>query len=422
MNSPGNARTAKRGLGWSAIAQFTCLGIRLCSTIVVARFLPPQAYGLLGAAMAAVTIMEWLTDFGIVPGLTRSEHGDDPDWLATGWSINATRGLALAGFGLAIAWPWSAMLRQPALAPILAALALRPLFLALRSPGSLLYRRGMNFRAIALEEIAQTLCGTAVTLAIAVRTGSVWALVGGTLAGALAVVGTSYALAPSRPRFLWHDQAVDELRRFGRGVLINTIAMAMSQNLDRLAGPRVVSLEELGLYAVAANLAAVAEGLLVRFCDVHFAGLARLHEAHARDMAHARLRQRLALPFLSACLAAVLAAPVAIDWLYDERYQAAGPILSLLIVRLAIRAISLFEFQSLLAKGTLRPATLAYLAAMPVQVVGLMTVAASRSPGGLGIAATGIAVALVHLTVQAGIAEIARRSPSLASEPVPARA
>ena len=412
MNTPEAAAantSVKRGLGWSATAQFICLAIRLGSTVIVARFLPPQAYGLLGAAMAAVTLMEWLTDFGLVPGLTRSRHGDQADWLDTAWTLNTTRGWALAGVGLALAWPWSLLVGQPALAPVLAALALRPLVLGLRSPASLVYRRRMNFRAIALEEIAQTACGTSVTLIMAMLYGSVWALVAGTLAGALAVVGTSYWLAPSWPRLLWHPAAVAELRRFGSGVMLNTMAMALSQNLDRLAGPRVVSLEELGLYAVAANLAAVAEGLQVRCCDVHFAALARIPGPAQQHQAHARLRQKLAGPFLAASVAGAFASPWLIDRLYDNRYQAAGPILGLLVVRLAIRAVSLFEFQRLLASGTLRPATLAYLVAMPVQVVGLMVVATGRWPGGMGMAWCGIAVALAHLGTQAGMAELANR-------------
>ena len=66
MNPGGETRQVRKSLGWTTMAQFAGLGIRLVSTVVVARFLPPSAYGLLGAAMAAVTMLEWLTDLGIV--------------------------------------------------------------------------------------------------------------------------------------------------------------------------------------------------------------------------------------------------------------------------------------------------------------------------------------------------------------------
>lgn len=408
----------KHGLGWSAIAQFAGLFIRLCSTVMVAQFLPPEVYGLLGAAMAAVTLMEWLTDLGIVPGLTRSKHGDEPEWLRTGWSLNVTRGLVLAIVGIAFAWPWAALMRLPALGPILAALALRPAILALRSPNSLLYRRRMNFKAIAIEEVVQTLCGALTTLTVAILTGSVWALVAGTLAGAVVVVITSYILAPSRPKFTWNADALSELRHFGTGVMFNTIAMAMSQNLDRLAGPRVVNLEQLGLYAVAVNLASVAEGLVVRFCDVHFATLARQMNPSDQRLTHQWIRHRFAIPFIGGSILAALGAPWVIDLLYDNRYSQAGPILGLLTIRLSIRTVTLFEFQLLLALGRLRPATLAYLVAMPVQLAGLWIVSQSESPDGFNIALCGIAVAMAHLTTQTILAGLVRRESTLQDDSV----
>jgi O-antigen/teichoic acid export membrane protein len=400
MSTGFESKQVRKSLGWTTVAQFAGLGIRLVSTVVVARFLPPSAYGLLGAAMAAVTMLEWLTDLGIVPGLTRSPNGDRDEWLRTGWSLNFTRGMGLAAVGVAIAWPWAALMRQPDLGPILAALALRPAILALRSPGSLLYRRRMNFKAVAIEEVLQTFVGASATLATAVLTGSVWALVAGTLVGAATVVATSYVLAPGRPHFSWNAEALHELRRFGSGVMLNTIAMAMSQNLDRLAGPRVVTIEELGLYSVAANLAAVGEGLLVRMCDVHFAALSRRPIPAEQRAEHARIRRKLWAPFLFFVIAGAVAAPFVVRTLYDDRYRAAGLILSVLLVRLGIRMVTLFEFQRLLAAGILRPATLGYLAAIPIQAVGLYLVSRDASTGGEALAAVGVCVAIAHFAVQ----------------------
>ncbi len=406
MSHEGEARQVRKSLGWTTIAQFAGLGIRLVSTVIVARFLPPSAYGLLGAAMAAVTMLEWLTDLGIVPGLTRSAHGDREEWLRTGWSLNFTRGIGLALAGIVLAWPWSALMRQPELGPILAALALRPAILALRSPGSLLYRRRMNFKAVAIEEILQTLAGATATLITAVLTGSVWALVVGTLVGAGSVVATSYVLAPGRPRFTWNPEALKELRHFGTGVMLNTIAMAMSQNLDRLAGPRVVTIEELGLYSVAANLAAVGEGLLVRMCDVHFAALSRKAIPADQTAEHVRVRRRLIVPFLIFFAVAAFAAPSVVRLLYDARYHAAGIVLSILLVRLAVRTATLFEFQRLLAGGAIRPATLGYVAAIPVQAIGLWLVSRSTNASGESLAAVGVAVAIVHFGVQTATARL----------------
>jgi hypothetical protein len=73
----------------------------------------------------------------------------------------------------------------------------------------------------------------------------------------------------------------------------------------------------------------------------------------------------------------------------------------------------LFEFQLLLALGRLRPATMAYLVALPVQLAGLWMVSRSDAPDGFDIALCGITVALVHLTTQTILSGLANRVPTL---------
>jgi O-antigen/teichoic acid export membrane protein len=130
-------------------------------------------------------------------------------------------------------------------------------------------------------------------------------------------------------------------------------------------------------------------------------------------LAHRRVRHHFAIAFLAGSLMATITAPWVISLLYDNRYIQAGPILGLLMIRLAVRTVTLFEFQLLLALGRLRPATMAYLVALPVQLAGLWMVSRSDAPDGFDIALCGITVALVHLTTQTILSGLANRVPTL---------
>ena len=124
------------GLGWTGLAQVVGLCIRLVSNVTLARLLMPQAYGLLGSAMAVVTTLEWLSDLGVQPALVRHERGSEEEYLLTGWWLTLFRGALICLLAMALAAPLAEFWGQPQLVGVLSILAVRPFIYALRSPGS----------------------------------------------------------------------------------------------------------------------------------------------------------------------------------------------------------------------------------------------------------------------------------------------
>ncbi len=356
-------------LGWAGFAQLTGLTVRLVSNVWLARILSPNAYGILGSALAVLTTLEWLSDLGIQPALVRHPNGSKPSYLMTGWWMGLIRGLALAAVAAALAIPYSEFARLPQLAGILAVLAIRPALMALRSPGMPALRKALNYRALCFEEITMTAVGTVVSIALAITTRSIWSIVAGTLAGAAAAVIVSYLLCPQRPRAVWDREAAREIGHLGRQVLVNTLLMAFWINMDRLVGVRYVSLEQMGLYAVAWNLASVLEGLVTRACDIHFSMLARKADALTQTSWHRKVCHQFASTALPVGATAVVLSPLAIRSLYDARYSAAGPLFAILIARLMIRALGQVQFQYLLVRAEVHLATRAYGVALVVQIL-----------------------------------------------------
>ena len=382
--APPRPRGVVFGLGWSTAAQVGSAAVKLASTLLLTRLLAPESYALLGTAMAVLTTLEWLSDFGVAAALVRHPNGADRGWLLVGWRLNLQRGVILAAATAAVAAPLAEFYQQPALTGVLLALAARPILIALRSPGTPLLRRNLEYRAVFADEMTQAVVGSAVAFAVASITPSMgaWALVAGTLSGAFVGVLLSYKLAPFVPR--WHSDpdALRELRRFGGTVMVNTIAMAVWLNMDRLLGPRFLTLEAVGWYIVACNLAAAAEALLTRKLDVYFGLLSRRPPEERVDW-HRRAANRVlgwAGPVLG--LAAFLA-PFVVRILYDNRYLPAGSLLSLMFVRLIVRLHGQLDFQLLLAVGTVRPATVSYILGGVAHAAGFVPLVLGFGPMGL---------------------------------------
>ena len=93
-------------VGWSTGAHFVGLFVRLFSNLVLTRLLAPEAYGIIGSALAVMTTLEWLSDMGVEPSLIRHPKGDTREFLITGWWVALGRGFVLALIAVTLAWPW----------------------------------------------------------------------------------------------------------------------------------------------------------------------------------------------------------------------------------------------------------------------------------------------------------------------------
>lgn len=354
-------------VGWSTAAMVLGLFIRLASNLILTRLLAPEVYGILGSALSVITTLEWLSDIGVLPALIRHPKGDQREYLITGWWVCLARGCLLASVAAVCAWPWADFCRQPQLFPVLLVLALRPVLYNLRSPGVPMLRRNLQYKRLFADEIVTTFCGTAASIVLGVMYHSVWAIVFGTLIGTIASVFVSYYLCPIAPRFIWDREAFHEIYKLGHQVFINTLVMSLWLNLDRLIGLRFLSPEAMGLYAIAWNLATIAETMVTRWCDVHFAMLSREKDAEARKRWHELVSYRTARHVIPLMALAVLIAPVVIWILYDPRYDGASILFAILTARLMIRTVGQIQFQYLMVQSQVRLATRAYFAALAVQ-------------------------------------------------------
>lgn len=354
------------GLGWTGISQMVGMVLRLASNLLLTRLLAPEAFGLIGTALALLTTLEWLSDLGVLPAILRHPRGGERDVLSSGWWLGLYRGFFLSLMGVLIAWPVSVFYQQPELFGVLAMISLRPALMSLRSPAMPLLRKDLNYKAIFFDEVSMTIGGTTVSVLFALWWPSVWSVVAGMIAGAVVGIAMSYILVPMKPGRR-NVEVCGELWSFGVKVLLNTMLMAFWMNMDRLLGLRLLSEHDMGLYAVAWNLAMVVEMVLNRACDVHFSMLSRLGSDEEKRAAHDQLMSKLTVWVVPVFAVGISLAPWVIRVLYDERYLGAQTLFLLLMCRVLVRGIGQIQFQLLLSQNLIRIGTVAYVVALVVQ-------------------------------------------------------
>ncbi len=245
---------------WTISARLIAKVCDFLALMLLARLLTPADFGLIAMAMTVVWIVEAVFDLPITAPLMR---GDEPSesMFDTAFTLGLLRGVMVAGLLWALAWPLALYFRQPALAPVIAVLALAPVARGLVSPRMVRFMRQMDFKREFALEVTGKLAAMTVAAVMAATTGSYWALVAGTVMAPAVMLVLSYAFAPGRLRLdLQHWPMFSQVVGWG---MLNQMLAASAWQGDRLLLGRVVEPGPLGQYSMASNLAALPTQALV---------------------------------------------------------------------------------------------------------------------------------------------------------------
>lgn len=187
-----------KGASWLFAGRLASNGLGLVSTLIAARLLMPEDFGLVAIAMSVLAIAGAVVELPVGVALVQMKTATKTDF-ATAWTINILRGLIIGALMLAAAWPISVLMDDTRLVGLVAALAAYPLILGFKNSWFEQYIRDMDFRREALLDLATKFVSLSVTVWIGYATRSYWALPLGMIAGAAAATSGSFLLRPQLP-------------------------------------------------------------------------------------------------------------------------------------------------------------------------------------------------------------------------------
>ena len=215
------ARRAGSALAWRVISLAGSRAIGLVRTLVLARLLVPEDFGLLAVGVVTIEFLLSLTDFGLRQALVQQRNPTDQQFH-TAWTVGILRAGLVAAV-VVVAAPFIAGLFEETRAVnVIRLLALGPVIDATRSARTTELTRALEFRSLTYISLTAAAVHALVAIALAPSAG-VWAMVVGSLAGMLAGSLVSYRVAPYRPRLLVDRDAARPLFTFGRWVFVSGV-------------------------------------------------------------------------------------------------------------------------------------------------------------------------------------------------------
>jgi lipopolysaccharide exporter len=312
--------------------------IGIASTLILARLLVPDDFGVTAMASIIVGLASTLLDVGVNVALIRNPKAEQAHYDSA-WTLRLLQAGVVALALVAAAPAAGDYFRDARVAPVMMLMAANVFLASLENIGIVRFQKEMQFGREMRYLLLNRLAGFVFTVVLAFALRSYWALVLATTLGTLFAVVHSYIAHPMRPRPSF--QKMRELMSISQWMLVQNIGGFADANLHKLVVGRRDDTATMGAYSVAAEIASLpSTELLQPLNRVLFPAFV----AVKHDLAQLKRAFLLAqsIQVMVAVPAAVLLTVMAADLvpvLLGPKWSGAVPLLEILSLGYAVAAI-----------------------------------------------------------------------------------
>ncbi len=344
-------RAIVHGVLWQGALRSLAQVLSWSATIVIARRLSPEDYGLAGTAIVLVSLLSLVTEGGMGRALVmRRERSDVVTRQAHGASIAV--GVTMAILMLSIASPVGRFYADQRVVPLIAVLSLVLMLSGLNAIPTAVMMQQLQYRRLAAADFAKAIVQASVVMIGAALGYGAWSLIAGLIVGHLTATLMTrrwVKLSPLRPT----RSELEPTLRYAQHLVVGSFAWFFYSNADFAVVGRVAGLTALGYYQFGWNLAQLPGEKLG---NVLQAVVGPFFGAIGNDLKNLRHYFLLLSELLVSVMFPVLGgfalvAHDAVPLIFGAKWLPAVPIMQILVVSSALFSVSMLSQHVMVATG-----------------------------------------------------------------------
>ena len=239
------------GTIWIVAARLLVRSMGLISTLVLARLLVPDDFGLVAIGVTMMQLLSNFTDIGISQAVVKFRKSDR-EFLDTLFTISVLRGVLVSILLVITAFLSEYFYDDTRTFWVFLGIAIAPFLSGLTNPKFHEFERDLDFsKKFKLQAFAK-IASVIVAVSIALIYRNFWAIIASICIGALVEMVLSYVLNPYKPRLkLSADKELVGFMGWLTGV---SFVVALSNKLDTLLLPRLTNTAATGAYYIGHQL------------------------------------------------------------------------------------------------------------------------------------------------------------------------
>ena len=321
-----------RNIGWLGGSAGIVRISRLVTTIILARFLSPDDYGLAAIVLTSYEFIQVLSNTGIGVRLIQAPKEKVKDLAQSAYWLSWTIFISLFILQCLVAFPIAGIYGDQKLVLPICILAFNLLLIPLATIQAALIQREGRFQVMALTRVVQVSTDNILSAILAVFGFGMWAII---LPKIFVTPIWVYLIRKNHPWKLtskFHTTHWGELLRFGRNILGVELLNTLRANLDYLIVGRFLSIEALGIYYFAFNagfgisfgiISSIKSAVLPHLCDARD-NFEQFRKSYFQSI------KTIAIVIIPLVLTQSLLAPFYVPIIFGEKWIGAIPILILI--------------------------------------------------------------------------------------------
>ncbi len=338
--------------GWVALANYSNRLFRFITTLILAKLLTPEDFGMVAVASMVIELLYLMKDLGVSQALIYRQEDSE---LSVNTGMILVTGINTLLFLLAAAAsPWIARFYDnPELMPVVLLLSSNLIWIGLKAAPEAKLRKNMEFRKLVVPNVVPVLIASAVSIVMALAGYGVWSLVIRALI--VNILGTLliFRYARHRPSLRFSRSAARDLLSYGKFIVGTSVFLVLYYNLDKLFISRWGGIVALGYYTLAMRIASLPVSELSHVvCKVMFPVMSKLgkepEKLRATFLSTVKYSSLLAIP-MSLGIAAFV--PPVVRVVYGDKWLAMILPLQLLAFYALFRSLSSIIHETFKATG-----------------------------------------------------------------------
>ncbi|MBT3313602.1 MAG: lipopolysaccharide biosynthesis protein [Anaerolineae bacterium] len=254
---------AIQGTVWRYASYFGGKLMVFLSTLVLARLLSIEDFGIVGYALASIAFLDIASDLGMAEAVVF--HKEDSRTNSTAFWVSLGIGFFLFGLSWILAPFLAIYFKDDRVIPVFRAITLTFPVTALGSTHDALLRKELAFGKTALPEFLRALTKGVVSVVLAFSGFGAWSLVWGQVGGTLVASIILWLITPWHPTFEFDIPKATALITYGVKYIGTDILSVLLLNIDYLLIGRYLGATALGIYVLAYR---VPELLILQFARI----------------------------------------------------------------------------------------------------------------------------------------------------------
>lgn len=325
---------------WSTISKLVGQSITLGSTLILARLLQKEDFGLMAMALTYTGLVDNFVDFGFLSAIIQAKEISSKLLNSCFWFLMVSV-LVVCGASVLGASHIAHLFAEPRLKTMIAVMAMSLVFIPSQIICRGIFSRDMRIDTMALIELVAGVMRALITVVFAYRGAGVWSLVYGYFAEKVMLSVAFPIMAKWRPRLEYDSDGVRGILLFGANVSVSSLLWYLFNKSDVFIVGRLLGAGTLGIYSIALQVAtSIYQFIYVAWNRIAYPLFSRYQQSDQLIPVFYKTSALLSFFAFPACIGLAAIAPDVVTVLFGEQWAAATVPIQFISVVTAIRSIS----------------------------------------------------------------------------------